>query len=205
MKLNFLEILSNKNHTADDIAREIVSLETKTDELKSELDKLHTLSKELRAKRICGDPVNTRDIETFREKISELEEDIAVCNETRQSLEARLRDRIKKDNEDDREAVELAIQALKAQEHDQIVEIAKLRGRVEAIRSLMSENARGRFAPHEIDLISGLEKDRIVEDSPRPTLFDKDRDLRKRQFVLKSVNLNAEFETLLSRHRQAGA
>lgn len=205
MKLNFLEILSNKNHTADDIAREIVSLEKKTDELKSELDKLHTLSKELRAKRICGDSVNTRDIETFREKIAELEEDIAVCNETRQSLEAKLRERIKRDNVEEQEEVEHALQSLKAQEHDQIVEIAKFRGRVEAMRSLLSENARSRFAPNELDLITGIERDRIIQDSPRPTLFDKDRELRKRQFVLKSVNLGAEFETLLSRHRQAGA
>src|SRR3989344_8302344 len=117
MKLNFLEILSNKNHTADDIAREIVSLEKKTDELKSELDKLHTLSKELRAKRICGDPVNTRDIETLREKISELEEDIAVCNETRQSLEVRLRERIKKDNAEGLEVVELALELVRSEGH----------------------------------------------------------------------------------------
>ena len=45
----------DNTHTADDIAREIVSLEGKIDELKAEVKKYNDVSKDLRAKRMCGD------------------------------------------------------------------------------------------------------------------------------------------------------
>ena len=66
----------------------------------------------------------------------------------------------------------------------------------------MSENAAGRFQPHEADRIIASERDRFLQESPRPSLADKDKELRKRQFILKSMNLQAEFTNLLEHHRK---
>ena len=138
----------------------------------------------------------------FRAKIAEIEEDIVLCNETKANLEDRLRERMKRDREKELAEIEKALKELKSHEHKYPVETAKLRGRVEAMRHLVNEKAAGSFEPHEAHLIIASERDRILQETERPSLADKDKELRKRQFILKSMNLHAEFTTLLEKCRK---
>lgn len=109
---------------------------------------------------------------------------------------------MKNDKEEELAEIDNALRELRSQEHGHLVEIAKLRGRVEAMRYFVSDNAAGRFQPNEVDRIIASERDRILQETARPSLADKDKELRRRQFILRSMNLQAEFTNLLERHRQ---
>ena len=189
MKLNFLEVLSGKDHTADDIAREVVALEAKIDELKIEAAKYHRMSREIRSKRMCGDQVSARDVDTLRWKVAEIEDDIALCNETRLNLEDKLRERIKADNGKELEEIERHIETLRSDEEKQLVEVWRTKARVSVLQDALSDEARNIFRIEDCDRIFNDEKKRLLEDLPGPTCSARNRELRKKQFVLKAVNL----------------
>ncbi len=58
MKLNFLKVLTNQNNTPEEIAEQIVALELKQIEYEKQRDLLRAQAKELRQRKLCGDPIS---------------------------------------------------------------------------------------------------------------------------------------------------
>ena len=202
MKLNFFNLLTQKETSSDEIAQEIVLLEKKIAEHKEQEKQFKEEGRSLRARQLCGEAVSADEVRNIKERLDQVEEDLAVFTKSHEKLSTKLIEALKKENKQGLEEWQKDKNALKAEEKTQAVEIMKLKVRVLVLEEMLSESGRGLLTTDEYVRLGNVERRRIVESLPRPTCFDKSVALLGRHSELRDFNEKEAFDRILNQYRK---
>lgn len=202
MKLNFFNLLTQKETSSDEIAQEIVLVENKIAEHKEQEKQLKEAGRNLRARQLCGEAISAADMRGVKERLDQVEEDLAVFTESHEKLSAKLDEVLKKENKQGWEQWQKDKNVLKAEEKTQAVEIMKFKARLSVLEGALSDTGRSLLDTNEYVRLGNMERKHVLESLPRPTCFDKYAALLGRHTELKDFNEQEAFDRILNQYRE---
>jgi len=209
MKINFLNVLNRKS-TSDEVAEQIVLLEAKQEEAAKEKEALRAISKELRQKKLCGEPVGENQIKEADARM----EDATLNHEAIVESINKLKDRLRTALEEEKEGLKTEANRLNEEickeRRSCDEEFARMHARLlvfaqsylgSVADAYMKDGRLFRFNS-KTNHIFMIEKERAERALTHPTCFEKEIEKDNYHLRYREFDLDKEFEAKLEHHRK---
>ena len=209
MKLNFLKVLNNQNNTPEEIAEQMVALEQKQVEYEKQIDALCHQAKELRQRKLCGEPVSDSQINEADRKVENANLDLEAVIESIARLDEKLLKTYEGIVENGGMVYTQKINAI-SPEFDRLTEeLARAKAKVFVIaQQLFGYNAevklrKGQFFDDDpqMESIMKEEVEKLKASVKEPTYFTKYTEAQNYSSWISALNIDQESERLLNKQR----
>ena len=209
MKINFLNVLNRKS-TSDEVAEQIVLLEARQEEAVKEKEALRAVSKELRQKKLCGEPVGENQIKEADARM----EDATLNHEAIVESISKLKDKLRAALQEEKEGLKIEADRMNQEMCEDRKfcdeEFARMHARLlvfaqsflgPVAETYMKDGRLFRFNS-QTNHIFMIEKERAERALTHPTYFEKEIEKDNYHLRFREFDLDKEFEAKLERHRK---
>lgn len=212
MKINFLNVLNRKS-TSDEVAEQIVLLETRQHETEKEKEKLRKASKELRQKKLCGEAVSDAQIKDSDLRAEDIDLTIETIGESIAKLKERLYQAIEEEKDENHVLVNKRHRALLAERKALDEEFARMHARIlvfaETILGSLAEVyiKDGRLFRYNGDTyyVFKDEYEKAKSELKHPTYYEKQVGNECLSESIRQFDPDKAFEALIDKHRKKSA
>lgn len=208
MKINFLNVLKRKS-TSDEVAEQIVLLEARQEEAAKEKEALRSVSKELRQKKLCGEPVGENQIKEADARMEDATLNHEAIVESINKLKEKLRLVLEEEKEETEEEANRIHKDLCEERKFLDEEFARMHARLLVFaqsylgpiaESYMNDGRLFRFNSNTNHIFK-MEKEKAERALTHPTCFEKEVMKDSYHTRFREFDLEKEFEAKLEKHR----
>jgi len=211
MKLNFLKVLNNQSNNPEEIAEQIVALELKQIEYEKQRDLMRIQAKELRQRKLCGEPISDDQVKEADRDAENAGLDLEAVTESIANLEEKLRATYQAIKDNGNEVSGQRINALQPEYKRLNEELALAKARIFIIAEQLWGNAGayhkirvGRVfeSDSETDHIMNEEAHKLRSALKQPTYYMKYTDAQNYFTRTSNMNVEREMEGVLNKYRK---
>lgn len=210
MKINFLNVLNRKS-TSDEVAEQIVLLEAKQEEAAKEKEALRTVAKELRQKKLCGEPVGENQIKEADARMEDATLNHEAIVESINKLKDKLRMALEEEKQETEEEGRRIHEELSEERKFFDEEFARMHARLlvfaksflgPVAETYMKDGRLFRFNSGTNHVFK-IETERAERALTHPTHYEKELHKESCYDRAREFDLEKEFEAKLEQHRKA--